>query len=202
VSSELAPRDLPPVKTPAYLDLGKNLADLQWEKTTPDGITSEARYWIDDMYMITAVQVQAYRGDGRQQIHRPGRTHHGGLPWTSFSSPMAFSFTRPRLILTGAVARLGRRRHAELLRDLPANHPARGRILGVYRAMMASLLKYQGPDGLWLQLIDQPTRGRDIGDRQFTFALVTGVKNGWLDTRPMSLPSSAKLGSASSASST
>src|SRR3989441_5635309 len=37
-----------------YLDLGKGLADKQWEKTTPDGITSEARYWIDDMYMITA----------------------------------------------------------------------------------------------------------------------------------------------------
>src|SRR5712664_2693896 len=44
-----------------YLDVGKSLADKQWEKTTPDGITSEARYWIDDMYMITAVQVQAFR---------------------------------------------------------------------------------------------------------------------------------------------
>ncbi|HEX3231510.1 MAG TPA: glycoside hydrolase family 88 protein, partial [Pyrinomonadaceae bacterium] len=44
-----------------YLDLGKGLADKQWDKTTPDGITAEARYWIDDMFMITAVQVQAYR---------------------------------------------------------------------------------------------------------------------------------------------
>src|SRR3989442_11686272 len=44
-----------------YLDLGKSLADKQWEKTTPDGVTSEARYWIDDMYMITAVQAQAFR---------------------------------------------------------------------------------------------------------------------------------------------
>src|SRR6185503_3271818 len=47
-----------------YLDLGKSLADKQWEKTTPDGITAEARYWIDDMYMITAVQAQAYRATG------------------------------------------------------------------------------------------------------------------------------------------
>src|SRR5882762_977500 len=44
-----------------FLELGQALADKQWQKTTPDGITAEARYWIDDMYMITAVQVQAYR---------------------------------------------------------------------------------------------------------------------------------------------
>src|SRR5262245_57990134 len=48
-------------KEQRYLDLGKGLADRQWHKTTPDGITAEARYWIDDMFMITAVQVQAYR---------------------------------------------------------------------------------------------------------------------------------------------
>src|SRR4051812_28707700 len=44
-----------------YLDVGRGLADQQWEKTTPDGITAEARYWIDDMYMITAVEIQAFR---------------------------------------------------------------------------------------------------------------------------------------------
>src|ERR1700738_497282 len=47
-----------------FLDIGIALADKQWEKTTPDGITAEARYWIDDMFMITAVQVQAYRATG------------------------------------------------------------------------------------------------------------------------------------------
>src|SRR5262249_10912330 len=45
-------------KDKKYLDVGQSLADKQWEKTTPDGITAEARYWIDDMFMITAVQVQ------------------------------------------------------------------------------------------------------------------------------------------------
>jgi unsaturated rhamnogalacturonyl hydrolase len=34
-----------------YLDFGRSFADQQWEKTTPDGITAEARYWIDDMSM-------------------------------------------------------------------------------------------------------------------------------------------------------
>jgi hypothetical protein len=41
--------------------LGLSLADAEWSDTTSDGLTHETRYWIDDMYVIPAVQVQAYR---------------------------------------------------------------------------------------------------------------------------------------------
>ena len=47
-----------------YLLLGKELADKQWATTTPDGLTTEARFWVDDMYMITALQVQTFRATG------------------------------------------------------------------------------------------------------------------------------------------
>jgi rhamnogalacturonyl hydrolase YesR len=52
-----------------------------------------------------------------------------------------------------------------------------------YRTMMAALLKYQGDDGLWRQLIDHPGDAwpETSGTGMFTFAMVTGVKNGWLD---------------------
>ena len=33
-------------------------------KPQPDGLTGETRFWIDDMYMITLLQVQAYRATG------------------------------------------------------------------------------------------------------------------------------------------
>ena len=49
---------------PKYLDLGLRFADGQWQAATPDGISTEARYWIDDMYMITILQVQAFRATG------------------------------------------------------------------------------------------------------------------------------------------
>lgn len=52
------------LKEPRYLDLGKFFADRQWENPTPGGLTSETRFWIDDMYMITTVQVQAFRATG------------------------------------------------------------------------------------------------------------------------------------------
>ncbi|HEY2867174.1 MAG TPA: glycoside hydrolase family 88 protein, partial [Pyrinomonadaceae bacterium] len=62
-------------KDKRYLDLGLGFADKQWEKTTPDGITAEARYWIDDMYMITALEVQAYRATRDQKyLDRAAKT--------------------------------------------------------------------------------------------------------------------------------
>jgi len=51
-------------KDAKYLAMGKQLANHQWEQPLPDGLTRETRFWIDDMYMITILQVQAYRATG------------------------------------------------------------------------------------------------------------------------------------------
>jgi rhamnogalacturonyl hydrolase YesR len=48
--------------------------------------------------------------------------------------------------------------------------------------MMAALLKYQGKDGMWRQLIDHDEAWPETSSSaMFTFAMITGVKNGWLD---------------------
>jgi rhamnogalacturonyl hydrolase YesR len=71
---------------------------------------------------------------------------------------------------------------SELLRSLPENHPQRPRILDGYRKMMATLLKVQGEVGMWRQLLDKPEAWPETScTGMFTFAFVTGVKNGWLD---------------------
>ena len=47
---------------------------------------------------------------------------------------------------------------------------------------MAALLRYQGKDGLWRQLIDhEEAWPESSSSAMFTFAMITGVKNGWLD---------------------
>ncbi len=61
-------------KDKRYLDLGISYADTQWqlpetakseEKEWADkGYTWQTRMWIDDMYMITIVQTQAYKVTG------------------------------------------------------------------------------------------------------------------------------------------
>jgi len=171
-------------KEQRYLDLGRGLADKQWDKTTPDGITAEARYWIDDMYMITAVQVQAYRATkDPKYLDRAALTmaayldklqQPNGLFFHAADSP--FYWGRGNGWVAAGMA--------ELLRSLPKNHPKRARILEGYRKMMASLLKYQAEDGLWRQLIDHPDVWAETSSTgMFTFAMVTGVKNGWLPAK-------------------
>ena len=71
----------------------------------------------------------------------------------------------------------------ELLASLPENHPGRPRILAGYRLMMSTLLANQSPRGLWRQLIDRPEVWEESsGSAMFAYAMITGVKNGWLDT--------------------
>jgi rhamnogalacturonyl hydrolase YesR len=47
-----------------YRVMGLAFADAQWDRPLPDGLTRQTRWWIDDMYMITALQLQAYRVTG------------------------------------------------------------------------------------------------------------------------------------------
>lgn len=51
-----------------------------------------------------------------------------------------------------------------------------------YRSMMASLRRYQSDSGMWLQLIDHPESWKESSSTaMFTYAMITGVKNGWLE---------------------
>ena len=167
-----------------FLDLGVGLANSQWEKTTPDGITAEARYWIDDMYMITAVQVQAFRATGDSKyIDRAAATMAAYLDKLQQSNGLFYHAPDSQFFWgrgNGWVAA----GMTELLSSLPKKHPQRARIFAGYQKMMASLLKYQGNDGLWRQLVDHPEAWAETSSTgMFTFAMVTGVKNGWLDRK-------------------
>ncbi|HEU4484714.1 MAG TPA: glycoside hydrolase family 88 protein [Povalibacter sp.] len=165
-----------------YRTLGLAYADGQWDNPQPDGLTRQTRYWIDDMYMITLLQAQAYRATGEmkyldraatemvsylERLQQPnGLFHHAPASpffWGRGNGWVAAGMT-------------------ELLTALPENHPQRRRILAGYRSMMASLLKHQSDTGMWRQLIDHPESWPESSSTgMFTFAFVTGVKQGWLD---------------------
>lgn len=175
-------------------DLGMRYADSQWEvpedakpeqKANADkGYSWQTRVWIDDMFMITTIQSQAYKATGDSKyidraaeemvmyldsIQRPnGLFHHspeGPFFWARGNGWMAAGM-------------------AELLSVLPENNPNYARIMKAYKTMMATLKKYQGKEGLWHQLIDgEDTWNETSGTAMFTYAMITGVKNGWLDAK-------------------
>jgi unsaturated rhamnogalacturonyl hydrolase len=169
-------------KDKKYLDYGLSFADRQWQDPQPDGLSHETRYWIDDMYMLTILQLEAYRATGdRKYLDRDANEMAAYLD--KLQQPNGLFYHAPDVPFfwgrgDGWVAA----GMAEMLSSLPADHPQRARILAGYRLMMAALLKYQAEDGMWRQLIDHPEAWEESSSSgMFTFALITGVKNGWLD---------------------
>lgn len=181
-------------KEKRYLDMGLAIADKQWgppegPRVVPEshdfykqGYTWQTRLWIDDMFMITAIQAQAYRATGDQKyIDRAA--NEMVLYLDKLQRPNGLFYHAPDVPFywgrgNGWMA-VGM---AELLRSLPKTNANYARIMNGYKDMMASLLKYQTADGMWLQLLDVPESWAETsGTGMFTFAFITGVKNGWLD---------------------
>jgi rhamnogalacturonyl hydrolase YesR len=165
-----------------YRALGLAMADTQWAEARPDGLTQQTRFWIDDMFMITSLQTQAWRvtkkeiyldrAAGEMVAYLDRLQRPNGLFFHAPDSP--FFWGRGNGWMAAGMTLL--------LAALPEWHPHRHAILQAYRSMMATLLANQGADGMWRQLIDQPSAWPESSSTaMFTFAFVTGVKRGWLD---------------------
>jgi unsaturated rhamnogalacturonyl hydrolase len=187
-----------PTYDPKYLELGKSWADRQWGPLAPDtppelpvelhdqivkdGLSPETRFWVDDMYMLTMLQLEAYRATGdRKYLDRDAKEMVAYLD--KLQQPNGLFFHAPDVkYFWGRGDGWFAAGMAEMLRTLPADHPDRPRILAGYKLMMAALLKYQGADGMWRELIDRPEAWPESSSSaMFSFALITGVKHGWLD---------------------
>jgi len=169
-------------KDPKQLEIGKAWADRQWENPQPDGLSGETRYWIDDMYMLTILQLEAYRATGdKKYLDRDANEMVSYLD--KLQQPNGLFFHAPDVKYywgrgDGWVAA----GMAEMLRTLPEDHPQRARIMKGYKLMMDALLKYQGKDGMWRELIDRDDAWPESSSSaMFAFAMISGVKNGWLD---------------------
>jgi unsaturated rhamnogalacturonyl hydrolase len=188
-------------RDPRYRTIGAQIADRQWaplteerlaalkpedrpmvEQAVKDGLSPQTRFWIDDMYMITLLQVQAFRASGdRVYLDRAAREMTAYLD--RLQQPNGLFYHAPDVpFFWGRGNGWTAAGMSELLRSLPSDHPNRQRILEGYRKMLATLLEYQGADGTWRQLIDKPEAWPETScTGMFTFAMVTGVKQGWLD---------------------
>jgi rhamnogalacturonyl hydrolase YesR len=191
-------------KDKRYLDMGKAIADRQWapppagwppatmrpedkalsDEAVAKGLSSQTRFWIDDMWMITILEVQAFRAIGDAvYLDRAAREMAAYLD--RLQQPNGLFFHAPDVpFYWGRGNGWFAAGMAELLRDLPKSHPSHARIVEGYTKMMKTLLATQGDNGLWRQLIDKPESWPETsGSAMFTFAMITGAKNGWLDKK-------------------
>ena len=171
-------------KDERFLKEGLWWADRQWENPQPDGLSAETRFWIDDMYMLTMLQLEAYRATGdKKYLDRAAKEMSAYLD--KLQQPNGLFYHAPDVKYfwgrgDGWVAA----GMAEMLTALPENHPERARIMKGYRLMMSSLLKYQGKDGMWRELIDKDDAWPESSSSaMFAFGMIMGVKHGWLDAK-------------------
>jgi len=177
-----------------YLKVAIPFADNQWElpsKPKPEyqklfnqGYSWQTRLWIDDMYMITLIQAQAYRATGdKKYIDRAAKEMV--LYLDSIQRPNGLFYHAPDVpFFWGRGNGWMAAGMTELLLSLPENSPDRPRILKGYLAMMNTLKQYQSSNGMWLQLIDDSASWPESsGTAMFTYAMISGVKKGWLNER-------------------
>lgn len=179
-------------KDERYKKIGLAYADSQWEmpenakpaeKAWADkGYSWQTRLWIDDMYMITVVQNEAYKVTGdRKYIDRAAKEMVRYLD--ELQRPNGLFYHAPDVPYywargAGWMA-VGM---PDLLLDLPKDHKDRPRIMAGYLAMMKSLKAHQRPSGMWNQLIDEPGFWPETsGSAMFTYSFIIGVQQGWLD---------------------
>lgn len=168
-----------------FLKQGIELADKQWKNPLPNGLSNQTRFWIDDMWMIGSLQVQAYRATGKmiyleraaleldtyvQKLQQPnGLFYHG--------ENAHFFWGRGNGWVAAALA--------EILSELPENNNHYHSLLNAYKKMMKALLNYQADDGMWRQLIDHPEAWKETSSTaMFGYAFTIGVKKGLLPETP------------------
>ena len=183
-----------------WLDLGKDYAKAQWDKTfaaekfkfTPkdalkDGVPAnlswQTRYWLDDMFMIIALETETYR-----VTKDPMYLNHAADEMSVYIDKLQqpngifYHSVGPGLFYWGRANGWMAAGMAELLSELPEDHPLQGKILDSYKKFMAGLLEVQDADGMWHQVLDDPKSWPESScTGMFIFGMARGIKNGWLD---------------------
>lgn len=172
-------------KSEQFLKQGIELADIQWRDQLPNGMTRQTRYWIDDIWMIASLQVQAFRITGKKEylnraalevddyikkLQQPGGLFFHGLN-------AHFYWGRGNGWVAAGMA--------ELLSELPEDNEHYQAILTGYRKMMKTLLDNQAEDGMWRQLIDHEESFKETSSTaMFGYAMTVGVKKGLIPENP------------------
>ena len=165
--------------------LGLLRADAQWAGAADDAVTLDARYWSDDMYMITGLQDFGYRATQNQKyLTHAVVTMKAYLNAGLQQNDGLFAHTKATQAKWGRANGWFAAGMALLLQELP-NDSDRDFIMTHYQSQMQGLVGVQIKDGTdagcWRQVLDRTDAGAESScTAMFTYALVTGVKNGWL----------------------
>ncbi|MGB6452569.1 MAG: glycoside hydrolase family 88 protein [Steroidobacteraceae bacterium] len=135
----------------------------------------------DSLYMGTAILAQAGALTGERKYFDMAARHVAFMQKLDLRPDGLYRHHPGTEVAWGrgnAFAAIG---YALTLSDFPPDHPAYPRLLSAYRALMARLLEFQEPDGMWRNVIDYPGAYREFSaTAMIAFAMRRGVEKGWL----------------------
>jgi len=170
-------------EAPDSLNLGGNgNFDYQVQmKYFEQGYTPQTRLWIDDMYMVNVLQSQAYRVTGDiKYVTRAARGMAMYLDILQLEDGL-FNHSADAPHKWGRGCGWMAAGMPMVLKNLPSSDPNYSRIKDSYLLMMSSLLKYQHPNGLWGQLVDDPDAWEESScSAMFAYSFIEGIKLGLL----------------------
>lgn len=165
----------------AFLRHGLFMADSQWDNPLPDGMTRQTRYWIDDVFMVSSLQLEAFKATSEKKYleraslftanyadslqQENGLFHHGPeapIYWGRGNGWMAVGL-------------------AATISTLPPQDLRYEKIVEAYRKMMKTLLLHQNENGMWRQVIDLPSAWEETScTAMFAYAMSEGINQGVL----------------------
>jgi unsaturated rhamnogalacturonyl hydrolase len=183
----------------AYLDRGANYI-LTKQQRLPDGTLSRpqprnATLWADDLYMSVPFLARMgkltgdnkYFDDAIKQVENFNKYLYDpttGLFFHCWYSDVAMN----------GVARWGRcngwiaMAQAQLLNNLPANHPKRQELINLLLRQIVGYSRYQDISGLWHQVLDRPDSYLESSvTAMFTYAVARAVNEGWINKSYMTI---------------
>ena len=166
-----------------YLKIARFLADDEYKTVRADNLATYTRFWVDDMYMVGSLQIQAFKSlKDTVYLNRAARQlvtcceklqRPDGLFYHRNDAPFYWG----RGNGWGAAAM------AEVLDVLPLTNRYYLPLMNGYKKMMGALLNLQGKDRMWHQLLDDPSSFAETScTGMFLYAMATGLSKGWLST--------------------
>ena len=151
-------------------------------KEKDGGVPQYGQGWTDDMFMASAILARSAGLPGREhdldraaqlliayagRLQQPdGIFNHatdGPAAWGRGNGFAAFGLM-------------------ETLTAMPASHPSRAALIGIFAKQMRGLASWQAPDGTWREIIDRPGAYREeTATAMILTAMARGVRLGWID---------------------
>ncbi|MCB0275970.1 MAG: glycoside hydrolase family 88 protein [Calditrichaeota bacterium] len=151
--------------------------------------------WADDLYMalVFLSRMGEKTGEGRyfddaaQQVVRFFDylfDEQKGLMVHNWYSDV----NRPGVAFWGRANGWALLAQVALLERLPEDHPRREKLLTLFRKHLLGVARYQGPEGLWHQLLDKTDSYPETSaTAMFTYAVARAVRLGFLEPRYLSI---------------